>query len=260
MQNSARNNRKSPYVQRLMNDLGMYQYSGDPFGKLRNQEKSTEKAWWHDAVTKPADPLIRPALRWFFTKTEDVGAGSFTPANAGSGTPLALIDKRGGWARSINGTADNNYYTYFSLSEVARMVDGYHIWFDTEILIDDVDQADFFVGLCATLGSGDLFDNRVDCIGFTLADGSGALNYVGTQDGAGSPTALGYTLTDAEEVRLSFVVSGLTRVDFFINDIQYGSVEANLPDDEELALAFGLRNGQAAANAFSITTTSVLLD
>lgn len=260
MQTKARNNRKSAYVQGIMNDVGLYQYSGDPFGMLRNLEKNTKKAWWHDAVTKPADPLRRPAHKYMFNRTEDVASGRFAEASSGSGSVLALLDRRGGWAKVTNGAGDNNYYTYTAVNEVAALVDGYHVWFDTEIEVTDVDQADMFVGLCAKLGSGNLFDNRVDCIGFTLADGAGTLNYQTRQNSTGNPASTGETLADGTAVRLSFVVTGLTRVDFYVNDNWVAEGLLNIPDDEEMAFAFGLRNGQGVANAIALSTTTVLLD
>jgi len=256
----ARNNRKSGYVVGLMDDLGLYQYADDPFGMLRNNEKDTTKAWWHDAITKPADPLRRPAHKYFFDREVDVTSDRFDETNVGSGTVLTLQDRRGGWAKFTNGSADNNNYFYEAVNEIAAMVDGYHIWFDTEIEITNVDQCDLFVGLCSTLGSGNLFDNRVDCIGFTLADGAADLQYVATQNSTGSPADTGVDLADLTAVKLSFVVTGLTRVDFYVDDIYVANLIENLPDDEEMAFAFGLRNGEAVANAMSITTTTVLLD
>ena len=256
----SRSSRKSPYVVGLMDNLGLYQYVDDPFGMLRNNEKDPTKAWWHDAPARPADPLRRPAHKYFFNRTEDVGSTRFAETASGSGTVLTLQDRRGGWAKFTNGAGDDEHYYYEAVNELAAMVDGKHIWFDTEIEITDVDQADMFVGLCATLASGDLFANRVDCIGFTLADGSGALQYVTTQDGVGAAAATGETLADLTAVKLSFIVTGLTRVDFYVNDVYVATSEANLPDDEEMAFAFGLQNGEAVANAMSLATTTVLLD
>jgi len=243
-----------------MDNMGLYQYSDDPFGMLRNNEKDTTKAWWHNAPHKPGDPLRRPAHRYFFNRTEDVGTGRFAETAVGSGTVLTLQDRRGGWAKFTNAAADNDHYYYEAVNEIALMVDGQHIWFDTEIEITDVDQADMFIGICATLGSGNLFDNRVDCIGFTLADGSGALQYVTTKDGTGAAAATGETLADLTAVKLSFVVTGLTRVDFYVNDNYVTTSESDVPDDEEMGLSFGLRNGEAVANAMSIATTTILLD
>lgn len=256
----SRGSRQSTYVAGLRSRLGLYQYQDDPEGMLRSDEGDTTKIWWHNAVQRPADPLRRPAHRYFFDRTVDVTSDRFGETAVGSGSVLALQDRRGGWAKFTNGATDNNYYFYEAVNEIALTVDGQSIWFDTEIEITDVSEADMFIGLCATLGSGNLFDNRVDCVGFTLADGSGALQYVATKDGTGSPAATGETLDDATAVKLSFVVTGLTRVDFYVNDNYVANLEANLPDDEEIGLSFGLRNGTGSANAMSITTTTVLLD
>lgn len=256
----ARNNRMSAYVAGLRDDLGLYQYENDPFGMLRSNEKDSTKAWWHNTPTRPADPLRRPAHKYFWDRTEDVASSRFAESSSGSGTVLTIQDRRGGWAKFTNGAGNNEYYFYEAVNEIAALVDGQHVWFDTEIEITDVDEADLFVGLCSTLGSGNLFDNRVDCVGFTLADGSGALQYVATKDSTGSPAATGETLSDGSSVRLSFIITGLTRVDFYVDDVHVAGVEANLPDDEEMGFSFGLRNGQAVANAMSITTTTVLLD
>jgi len=67
-------------------------------------------------------------------------------------------------------------------------------------------------------------------------------------------------ISDETPVELAFVVSGTRRVDFFVNNYWKAAIETGLPDDEELALAFGVRNGQAVANELYISTTQVLLD
>lgn len=246
--------------QGLLNKLGMYQYSDDPFGFFRNDEKNTQKGWWHDIIQRPASPLWHPPLRWYFLNTEDVDASSWTITNSGSGTPLALSDERGGWAISTNGSGDNEYYYYFSLSEIAALVDGKHVWFISSIQVGDVDQADLFVGLCAKLGSGNLFDNRVDSIGYTLADGSGLLSTEANMDGSAQTASTGVTIADGATVELAFVVTGQSRVDFWVNNAYCCEITTGLPTDEDMAVAFGVRNGQAAANTLSIATTQVVLD
>jgi len=252
--------RKSPKVVGIMSDFGLYQYVDEPFGVLRNSEKDTTYAWWHDAITKPADPLRRPAHSYLFGRAIDVSSDRFSQSNAGSGTVLTVQDRRSGWAKFTNGPANNNYYYYVAVNEIAAMAPGKHIWFDTEIEITDVQKADMFVGLCAKLSSGNLFDNRVDCIGFSMVNGGADLQYVASKDGSGNPADTGVVLSSLTTVRLSFVVTNLTRVDFHVNDRYVANLKANLPNDEEMAVAFGLRNGDPSANAMSITTTTVLLD
>ena len=252
--------RKSPKVVNIMSDVGLYQYIDEPFGVLRNSEKDTTYAWWHDSITKPADPLRRPAHSYLFGRDIDVSSDRFSQGASGSGTVLTVQNRRSGWAKFINGSGDNEYYYYVAVNEIAAMAPGKHIWFDTEIEITDVQKADMFVGLCSKLSSGNLFDNRVDCIGFTLANGGADLQYVASKNGTGGPADTGVVLSSLTSVKLSFVATNLTRVDFHVNDRYVANLKTNLPNDEAMAVAFGLRNGEASPNAMSITTTTVLLD
>jgi len=256
----ARSGRRGARSQWYLDQMGLYQYSNDVFGMLRNNEKNTTKAWWHDAIHKPASPLRRPPLRFYMLTSNDVGAVTWDISNSGSGTPLAVSDERGGWGISTNAAGDNNYYYYFSLSEMAALVDGKHVWFITEVQVGDVDQADVFVGLCSKLASGDLFDNRVDSIGFTMTDGSGLVSAEANMDSSAETESTGVTITDGATVELAFVVTGQSRVDYFVDNIWKCAIETGLPTDEEMAVAFGLRNGEAVANTLSIATTQVLLD
>ena len=256
----SRGGRKGFRNQWYLDQLGLYHYSGDPDSMLRKNEKNTTKRWWHNVVQHPASPLRRPPLRWYFLTSDDVGAITWDISNSGSGTPLAIFDKHGGWALSINGSGDNNYYYYFSQGEVAKPESGKMIWVITEIMLGDVDQMDFFFGLCAKLGSGDLFANRVDSIGFTMADGSGLLSVEANKDSSPETESTGETLSDETTVELAFVVTGTRRVDFYVDNDWKAAITTGLPDDEELALAFGVRNGQAVANELYISTTQVLLD
>ncbi len=256
----SRGSRMGMSNQWILEAMGLYQYKSDPLGMLRNNEKNTLKAWWHDAPNKPASPLRRPPLRWYMLNTEDVDASSWAITESGSGTQLALTDERGGWAISTNGAGNDEHIYYFSLSEIAALVDGKHVWFITEIQVGDVDEADLFVGLCTKLGSGNLFDNRVDSIGFTMADGSGLVSTEARINGAAEAESTGVTIGDGDTVELAFVVTGQSRIDFYVNNAYANSLTAGLPTDEDMALAFGLRNGQAVANTLSIATTTVLLD
>jgi hypothetical protein len=258
----SRGGRKGFRNQWTLDQLGLYQYSGDRFGFLRKNEKDTTKAWWHNVMQHPASPLRRPPLRWYFLTEDDVGAITWDIDNSGGGTPLAIYDKHGGWALSVNGSGNDSYYSYFSKGEVALPQGGRNIWVITEIMLGDVDQIDLFFGLCAKLGSGDLFDNRVDSIGFTMdvTDTSSNLRVEARKDGSAETEYDVELISDETPVELAFVVSGTRRVDFFVNNYWKAAIETGLPDDEELALAFGVRNGQAVANELYISTTQVLLD
>ena len=202
-------------------------------------------------------------LPFFMHRTIDVDTTSvWTAANSGSGTGLALQDAAGGRAKLINAATDNSYYYYFSNGEVVKLATNRQIYvFAHALKIKDVDQADWFIGLCKKLGSGNLFDNRVDAIGFYGTDGSALIRSETNKNGTSSQESTGQSLTDEVETWLGIHINGTAAAYFFTGNSRGFRVikTTNLPDDEELAVAFGCRNGQAVANEMTIGQIDVII-
>lgn len=182
----------------------------------------------------------------------------FTVANSGTGTGLTIQDERGGVAKFTNGAADNNYYSYYSAYEFARLGGtNKGMWFSGRFKIADVDQADVFFGLSAKLGAGNIFDTRVDSIGIYMADGSGNLIGECRKNSTASNSGAIAALTDDTWVLVVIQVFGTGSAVFFVDvgetgEFQSSSVGSNIPDDEEMSVWFGCRNGQAVANSMSV--------
>lgn len=256
--------RRSPALKSLLAGGGFYELNTDEKGDLRFNAGGRDRSVL-DLL--PTNPAISPRVRVVhipFQTAYDVHSTIWDESNLNDGTVLTIQDAIGNKAKFTNDTGDNDYYYYEYVYEKAQLQAGKDIWFYTSIEIGDVDQADMFVGLCADLASGDLFDNRVDCIGFTLADGDATLNAVCTKDGTGAATTCTFDLTDATECWLGFHSNGNTSVDFFAgakgSETHRVRISSNLPDDEILAPAFGLRNGQAAANTMTISDIWLMID
>jgi hypothetical protein len=172
---------------------------------------------------------------------------------SGSGTGLTIQDERGGLAKFINGPADDDYYSYFSLYEFAKLSSGKGLWISTGIRIKDVDEADWFYGLCLRVVAGaNIFDNRIDSLGFYGTDGSANINIECRKDYVSTQTTGISTLTDSTFVMMDIYVEGTARVFFYINGRYQANILTNIPDDEQLCIAFGCRNGKREANEFSI--------
>ena len=182
----------------------------------------------------------------------------FTAANVGTGTGLTIQDERGGVAKFVNGSADNNYYSYYTTYEFARLAGtNKGMWFGGRFKIADVDQADVFFGLSPRLAAGNIFDNRVDSIGIYMVDGSGNLIGECSKDSTASNSGAIAALTDETWVLIVIQVFGTGSARFFVDVGETGSflsasVSTNIPDDEEMSLWFGCRNGQASANEMSV--------
>jgi hypothetical protein len=185
--------------------------------------------------------------------------------NVGSGTSLTVQDLAGGKAKVTNGTTDNNYYFYQSKYEVGGLASGKGLWLMGAIEIADVDQADWFWGLCKRLATGTLFDNRVDGVGFYGSDGSANINCETRKNSTNTAATNKGTLVDATRKRLGLYIDGTSRVFFYIGDaaenLAYvAQIATNLPDDELLTVSFGIRNGQDAANTLILSQVDLVQD
>ena len=261
----ARNGQRFSNVVKAANSLaGFYSSASDPPWLVRHDGGGSTKGPF-DALPVNPGIFIHPVMRPFQTALDVDTTNVWIEAASGSGTGLTVQDARGGKAKFTNGAVDNNYYTYFTRKEPAGLVSGKDLYFLTTIAIADVSEADLFVGLCANLGSGNLFDNRVDAIGFYMTDSDATLFAECNKDGTPTQATTSIDLADGVEKTLVFHVCSTTKVEFFVgnsvNKLQHVvTIPTNLPDNETLAIAFGLRNGTGSANNLTISTIHVPQD
>jgi len=212
----------------------------------------------------PIQPAISPfalPLIWEFKAAYDVDTTNvWKETSSGSGTGLTVQNERGGFAKVTNGTSNNNFYFYESIKEVGRLQANKGLWFRTFMKIADADAGEWFIGLCARLASGNLFDNRVDAIGFYGSDGSVQIHGECRKDGTATPETGLESLADNAVVELGIRVNGITEVELYVNDGRKVLINTNLPDDEEMCFSFGVRNGLASANSMSVAKTLLLQD
>lgn len=259
----ARN--KSAALKASMASAGLYELGSDPPGSKRHNAGGRERNVFDMLLTNPAvSPLMR-VMHLPFLDDQDVSTTDrWDESNSGSGTSLTIQDAVGNKAKVTNGGSDDNYYYYELKYEKAQLQSGKDLWFWTSIEVGDVDEADLFVGLTADLASGNIFDNRQDSIGFTLTDGSGLLSGLCGKNGTETETTTGLTLADATEYWIGFHSNGQSYVDFFAgikgDESRRVRIPTNLPDDEILAPAFGIRNGTGGANALTISDIWLFVD
>ena len=233
--------------------LNLLREHTDTTGFLRIENRPDERPFAYMPAL-PAIGIDAHINLWQFNNAYHVNATNiWTQYNSGSGTGLTVQDARGGIARVTNGATDNNYYNYFSKYEVVKLQAGKGLWLDMMLTIDDVDEADWFFGLSTIVADAAMFDARVDAIGFYGADGSANINCECRKNSTATASTAKGTLTDETIKKLSIYVNGASAAYFYIgnsaNRLEYvGMITTNLPDDEEMAIAFGIRNGQGVAN------------
>ena len=213
-----------PLLVALRRYFALVKKASDPAGLMRVDAGGKTVSVWDYMPTQPGVPLdeIVPHV-WTFKDPTDIVSDvieattyKWAETNSGSGTPLAVQDEHGGVGKILNAATDNSYYFYEGANEIVKPTSGKNIWFECEVKVGDVSEADMFIGLNARLASGNIFDNRANCIGFYMGDGSSSIYTVTTK--AGEAEGTGHdALSDDTWVKLGFRYDGSV-VYFFCGD------------------------------------------
>ena len=130
---------------------------------------------------------------------------------------------------------------------------GYKIAGGCRIASDDIDQVDFFVGLTTTDTS--ICASRPDdAIGFSSADASAALQYnVSKTGGTSAATAMttAVTLVDATYNDIAFVVTGTSKVEFYVDGVLNTTVTDDIPT-VNMGFAIAMLSGEGATNNITL--------
>lgn len=180
------------------------------------------------------------AADWTITTTE-AGAGSATEA---------VSDADGGVLLITNDDADNDADFFQWASETYTFTAGKKLFFKARVKVSDATQSDFVLGLQIT----DTTPLDVtDGVFFQKDDGDANLDVHVEKDGTATSSTAVHTVVDDTWMVLGFAYNGLDAVDFFVDDARVATLAvANLPDDEELTISFGIQNGEAAAKTMSV--------
>jgi hypothetical protein len=185
------------------------------------------------------------AADWVITTTE-AGTGSATEAlTIADGGALLITNAAGDDDLDFLQWAGNSGSVYESF----LFESGKKLFFKAKFQISDATQSDCVMGLQIT----DTTPLAVtDGVYFIKADGSTTLNMVVIKDSTSTTTAVA-TMADATDITVAFYYDGKSEVKAYADGVHVGtSVDTNLPDDEELAVSFGIQNGTDAAKSMTV--------
>lgn len=190
-----------------------------------------------------------------FTRPTDYDTNDWTlttvEAGAGSATE-AIGNLAGGVLVVTNDAADDDSDFFQSTKEVFKYDATKALEFEIRCKISDVTQSDFIAGLCIT-DTTPLANS--DGIFFRKNDADTIPDFVVCKNGTETVVELPAALANDTWVKLGFYYDGNTahKLQIFVNDIRVGAAAlTNVPDDEELAITFGLQNGEAVAKVLSV--------
>lgn len=177
-------------------------------------------------------------------------AGNWTVTETQAGATQAITDADGGVLALTNSAADNDLNQIQWAKETFRLAANKKLWMKARFKVSDATQSDLLVGLYIT-DTSPVASKPSDGVFFQKLDGSTSLTL---QVGKNSTYSSATVATMAND---TYVVVGLyydgTAFQVFANDVRVGSVAAtNLVDDEDLAVAIAVQNGDANARTLSI--------
>ena len=192
-------------------------------------------------------------ITYFNDFTEYVaGDWTITTTEAGSGaaTEALASTSAGGLLLVTNDDADNDLDFFNLKTEAFKFVAGKKTFFKARFAVSDATQSDFVMGLQIT----DTTPLAVsDGVYFMKDDGDASLDFHVEKDGSDTTASAIATVSDATMLVAGFYYDGKSAIEYYVDDVKLGtSVTTNLPDDEELAVSFGIQNGAAAAKTMTV--------
>lgn len=223
--------------------------------------KEESATMWQDFYSN-LSPFAKSSC--YFNDFHSWVADEWTSTEATAATQH-ILDERNGILRLTSAAAENqgNNIQLGGTGDVETTGEswapeaGKNLWFETRIRGNDVDQNDIFCGLQdenTTLVALD-----TDYIGFTAVDGSASLNTLCANTSVVSTEPGIVTLEDDVFIKLGFKVSGLTKVEWYINDVLSGVTSVNIPT-ALMKLSFSSISGEGVANSLDIDYVVVAQD
>lgn len=219
-------------------------------------------------------PILDPTVgyTWFnefnnywAANTGTVADWMTTITQAGSGNATAVVTQEAfGVVLITNDDADDdNYFAQWkggnsaAIAETFKFVAGKQAWFKARFKTSDATQSDLVIGL-------QIADTTplavTDGVYFLKVDGSTTLNLLVTKNSTSTTTAVA-TMANDTYVEVAYYYNGNDTIFVYLNGNRVGqSVATNLVDDEELAVSFGIQNGEAVAKTMSIDYILVYFD
>lgn len=183
-------------------------------------------------------------------------AGDWTVTSVGIGTRALSTTEPAGVLVVTNSAADNDSSFLQSTTEPWGYVAGKKLYVKARFKLLDALESDFVLGLQIT----DTTPLAVsDGIFIRKNDGSVGLDLVAAKNATETVGAGLYNLVNDTYVVAEIYYDGTDAISLYVDETRVGSIAVtNAPDDELLALSFGIQNGAAVANVLSVDYITVI--
>ena len=215
------------------------QIPGNPLFEYPYLDPTKYTTYFNDFLTYHAD-------EWTITTTE-----------AGTGSATEALTSQAGGALLITNAAGDNDLDFFNLKgESFKFSSTKRMFFKAKFKVSDATQSYVVMGL--TITDTTPLDTT-DGIFFQKDDGDTNIDFHIEKDNAATSNSAIGTLADDTFITVAFAYdpkgnAGAGSFSIFMDDVKVGEQKTltNVPDDEELTVAFGIQNGEAAAKTMTL--------
>jgi hypothetical protein len=215
---------------------------------------------WHTAGFALDDELANESnpSGGKFSETADNGEYLVTVATVGEAYSITSEDNApGGWLKIVTVATQNHPVSIQQNGTPWYFATGKPLYFETRIVVEDVSEAWWFVGLAIPntdiLASG---AGTVDDITGFCGLGTTAIQFISNADNSDSINATAGTIADGAiatasttAVKLAMYWDGVDTVNYYIDGVYIGKVNtaAKINSDEGMAISFVIDNQDGAA-------------
>lgn len=205
--------------------------------------------------------LKQPLALLYHTQFDDFdqfapAAGTWVVTETQAGATQALTDGDGGLLLLTNSAADDDVNQIQNAAESFTFELGKKCFFAARFQVSDATQSDVRVGLYIRDASP---VDITDGVSFYKADGAATMVLQAEKDNVAVSSTETITITAATNIIVAFFWDGVSRIYFAsgttmanLTTLGYIEPSTSLPDDEALAMGFGLVNGEAVAKTATI--------
>lgn len=215
--------------------------ANDPFGQFIEPSPALLHGYFNDFY-------VYAATDWVLT-TQETGAA----------TEVIADDEVGGVLTVTNGTANTDHDNHqlskdggTNDAEVFSFAVGKKAWFDTRFKSNDGDKVTIHIGIHIA-NTDPVAAAPTDGIYFKTTTVTGDISLLVRKNSVETSAAGLATLGDDTFVRLSWYWDGVGAIKGFVDGVEKTSLSAgNLPNDDYMALSFGVENGEGIANTLEL--------
>lgn len=232
-------------------------FNGPVLNRDTGQNSRSARAW-HANLPVANDPDYTVFFEDFIRAVDETNDWAIVKDSSAAAAQVADA-LNGEYALTSQATTNDDGASIQTVQESWKLEDGKRLWFEAKVKVSDADDMDAFVGMSVNFTTNpEAALTAADRVGFQINDGAASILAKTEKNGTETSTDTGADAADATYVKLGFYFDGYN-VHFYVNRFYVATHTANVPDDENLAIAlFELSGSNSGTKSMTVDYVMVV--